>query len=75
MKKWHKEPLVHFLILGALIFFLFSFVKDEKSNVAGNKIVISTADMERLSVNSRKCITAKPLRWDSIATIRFSGEG
>lgn len=51
MKKWHKEPLVHFLILGALIFFLFSFVKDEKSNVAGNKIVISTADMERLSVN------------------------
>jgi len=55
MKKWLKEPLLHFLILGALVFVLFSAVNKEERTVAGNKIVISTADMERLSVNwSRK---------------------
>ncbi|TFH33446.1 MAG: peptidyl-prolyl cis-trans isomerase [Deltaproteobacteria bacterium] len=55
MKKWQKEPLLHFLILGALVFVLFSVVNKEESTVAGNKIVVSTADMERLSDNwSRK---------------------
>jgi len=55
MKRWLKEPLLHFLILGVLVFVLFSAVNKEESVVAGTKIVISTADMERLSVNwSRK---------------------
>ena len=55
MKTWLREPLLHFLILGAMIFVLFSAVNKEERPLAGNKIVISTADMERLSVNwSRK---------------------
>ena len=55
MKKWHKEPLLHFLIIGAMIFVLFSIVNKEEDTVSGNKIVVSTAEIERLSNNwSRK---------------------
>jgi hypothetical protein len=49
MKKWHKEPLLHFLIIGALIFVLFSIVNKEEDIVSGNKIIVSTAEIERLS--------------------------
>jgi hypothetical protein len=54
MKKWHKEPLLHFIIIGTLIFVLFSIVKNEDSVVIGNKIIVSTADIERLSENWSK---------------------
>ena len=55
MKKIYKEPLLHFLIIGALIFVLFSIVNKEEDIVSGNKIVVSTAEIERLSDNwSRK---------------------
>jgi len=48
MKQWHKEPLLHFLIIGAMIFVLFSIVNKEEDIVSGNKIVLTTADIERL---------------------------
>ncbi len=51
MKKWHKEPLLHFLIIGALIFVLFSVVSDEDFTVENKKIVVSSGDIERLSTN------------------------
>jgi hypothetical protein len=55
MKKYYKEPLLHFLIIGALIFVLFSIVSKEEDIVSGNEIVVSTAEIERLSDNwSRK---------------------
>jgi hypothetical protein len=49
MKTLHKEPLLHFLIIGALIFVLFSIVSKEEDINSGNKILVSTADIERLS--------------------------
>ena len=49
MKKLYKEPLLHFLIIGALIFVLFSFVNKEESAVSENNILVSTADIQRLS--------------------------
>ncbi len=49
MKKLHKEPLLHFLIIGALIFTLFSIVNKEEDIVSGNKIIVLTADIQRLS--------------------------
>jgi hypothetical protein len=61
MKKWLKEPLLHFLIIGAMIFTLFSIVNKEESTVSGNKIVVSTADVERLSANWSK-------RWNRLPT-------
>jgi len=30
MKKWLKEPLLHFLIIGALIFIVFSVINKEE---------------------------------------------
>jgi hypothetical protein len=54
MKKWYKEPLLHFLIIGALIFVVFSIVNKEEIDLSGNKIVVSTAEIERLSATWSK---------------------
>ena len=54
MNKWYKEPLVHFLTVGALIFVLYSSVNKEEANYSGNKIVITISDIERLSNNWQK---------------------
>jgi hypothetical protein len=54
MKKWYKEPLLHFLAIGALIFGLFALVSDEKDVINKNKIIVTTADIERLSNNWAK---------------------
>jgi hypothetical protein len=54
MKKFYKEPLLHFLIIGAMIFVLFSIVNKEEDIVSGNKIVVSTVEIERLSNNWSK---------------------
>lgn len=54
MKKWLKEPLLHFLCIGALIFVVFSMVNNEEIALDGNKIVVSVGDVERLSANWSK---------------------
>ncbi len=54
MKKLYKEPLLHFLIIGALIFVLFSIVNKDELAVSENKIVVTAADIERLSGNWSK---------------------
>jgi hypothetical protein len=54
MKKLYKEPLFHFLVVGVMIFVLFSVVNKEESDVSENRIVITTAEIERLSDNWSK---------------------
>lgn len=54
MNKWFKEPLLHFLLIGALLFGLYSLVNPEDSSVSDNRIVISVGDIERLSANWAK---------------------
>ena len=49
MKKLYKEPLLHFLIIGTLIFVVFSIVNKEKDVARGNKIIVSTAEIERFT--------------------------
>ena len=49
MKKLYKEPLFHFLLIGASVFLLFSVVDKGETTDAGNEIVVSTADIDRLS--------------------------
>ena len=51
LKKWLNEPLLHFLVIGALLFGLYSLLNPEEANVAKNRIVISSGDIERLSAN------------------------
>ncbi|MBW2562913.1 MAG: hypothetical protein JRE29_02565 [Deltaproteobacteria bacterium] len=54
MKKWLKEPLMHFLCIGALIFIVFSVINEEEISTDGKKIVVSAGDIERLSANWSK---------------------
>lgn len=61
MKKLYKEPLFHFLLIGASVFLLFSVVDKGETGYVGNEIVVSTADIERLSANWSK-------KWNRQAT-------
>jgi peptidyl-prolyl cis-trans isomerase C len=54
MKKLFKEPLIHFLVIGALIFVIFAVVNKEEIAVDGRKIIVSAGDMERLSASWSK---------------------
>ncbi len=45
--KWHREPLIHFLGIGALLFGVFALVNDE-ATVPANRIEITAADVEHL---------------------------
>ena len=54
MKHLLKEPLLHFLIIGAMIFVVFSVVNKEENSLDGNRIVVSTGDIQRLSDNWSK---------------------
>jgi hypothetical protein len=60
MKHWYKEPLLHFLIIGAVIFVVFTVVNKEEATVSGNKIVISSAEIERLMDNWSKKLNRPP---------------
>ncbi len=46
--NWTREPLVHFLVLGALLFGLFALVNDEASSKSPNRIEITASNVERL---------------------------
>jgi hypothetical protein len=54
MKKWCKEPLLHFLVVGVVIFVLFSIVNKDEDTLSDNKIVVSSAEIERLGYNWSK---------------------
>ncbi|MFT7460910.1 MAG: peptidyl-prolyl cis-trans isomerase C [Planctomycetota bacterium] len=54
MNELYKEPLLHFLIIGVLIFVLFFAVNKEEDIVVGNKIVVSKAKIEQLNANWAK---------------------
>ncbi len=54
MNNCLKEPLIHFLLIGALLFGLYSLVNPEEASVADNKIVVSAGDVERLGANWSK---------------------
>ncbi|MDZ4731154.1 MAG: hypothetical protein SH820_14540 [Xanthomonadales bacterium] len=45
MSKWLKEPLLHFLLLGALIFLAYDMVSDERS---ADEIFISVGQQDSL---------------------------
>ncbi len=49
MKKIIEEPLVHFLLLGGLIFVLYGFLNRNNENPAGNTIIIQDSDVLRLT--------------------------
>ena len=38
MKKLFNEPLLHFMVMGVLIFFIYSVVNDEEISVDGKTV-------------------------------------
>lgn len=60
--KLLREPLVHFLAFGALLFLLFSFFSDT-SEIASNEIVITQGHVQRL-------VEAWKLTWRRVPTQR-----
>lgn len=48
LRRWLREPLLHFLILGALLFLLFHFVKGG-SAAKQNEIVVSAGNVQTMS--------------------------
>jgi hypothetical protein len=48
MKKWLQEPLLHFLVLGTLIFAVNDRVNDDEDN-EGNRIVVTRSQQENLA--------------------------
>ena len=54
MKSWIKEPLLHFLVIGALIFVVFSVFNNEETTGNTKMIVVSAGEIERLSGNWSK---------------------
>lgn len=47
IKKWLREPLLHFILIGAVIFLLYS-LQEREPEVTDSRIVISEADIDRM---------------------------
>lgn len=47
--KWYKEPLVHFLLIGAALFVLYSVLNDDRKG-SQQRIEITAGDIERLKL-------------------------
>ena len=50
MKKLIKDPLLHFLLIGALLFLVFELIKSP-AGIQENSIVITSGDIEALQAN------------------------
>ena len=59
-KKWLREPLLHFLLIGAALFLLYGLQDDDTVNDS-NSIVISETDIDRL-------ITLWEKKWQRLPT-------
>ena len=60
MNKWLKEPLLHFLLIGALLFGFYSLLNPQDTDVAVNRIVVSSGDIARLSANLKNRLQRSP---------------
>ena len=49
MTFWLKEPLLHFLFIGAMLFGIHSYLNPTEETLANNVIVISTGDINHMS--------------------------
>jgi hypothetical protein len=61
VKKWLREPLLHFLLIGAALFLLYGYQNDGYVD-QGNRIVISKSDINRLVMLWEKKWQRSPTR-------------
>ena len=50
VSKALREPLLHFLLIGAAIFAVSSAVEDEAAPVGNNRVLVTAGDIEQLTV-------------------------
>ena len=60
LKKWLREPLLHFLLIGAALFIFYNLQTDDSADDS-NSIVISESDIDRL-------ITLWEKKWQRLPT-------
>ena len=48
LKKIVHEPLVHFLLLGALIFFTYNLISDNPTGASSNRIKVDAGTIQQL---------------------------
>ena len=60
LKKWLREPLLHFLLIGAALFVFYNLQSDDSADDSNN-IVISESDIDRL-------ITLWEKKWQRLPT-------
>ena len=49
MRQILKEPLLHFLLIGAVLFFVFDLVSDQNTDIDDEKILVSVGRIVQLS--------------------------
>ena len=50
MRKFLREPLLHFLLIGAVLFIVFGIVNDNRPGDTENRIVVSAGRIQQLSI-------------------------
>jgi parvulin-like peptidyl-prolyl isomerase len=60
--SWLREPLLHFLVLGAALFLLYDWFGDAEAPVARDRIVVDEAELTRLSQQFRRTWLRPPTR-------------
>jgi hypothetical protein len=72
LRRAAKEPFVHFLLLGVLVF-AFNAWRDTRADLSDRHIVVTQADVQRLVAlyMQRRSITARPCAWGSTRTTRW----
>ena len=70
MQKILREPLIHFLLLGAVIFLAYFYLNPADGSYAGNQIHISQNDMDRFVQIFQKQWNRKPTRQEMEGLVR-----
>lgn len=69
LRRWLREPLVHFLILGALLFLLFHFVKGG-SGARQNEIVVTGGTLQTITEGFQRVWKRPPTQKELDALIQ-----
>ena len=68
MKKWLKEPLVHFLIIGAGLFLLFNFTNGPAGDKP-NRIVVTPGQVEQMTASFTRSRMRPPTKQEMVSLI------
>ncbi|MCB1859305.1 MAG: peptidyl-prolyl cis-trans isomerase [Gammaproteobacteria bacterium] len=62
MRRLLREPLFHFLLLGAVLFFVFDFNQEETTPSSSRRIVVTTVQVEQLAAYFSRIWLRPPTR-------------